>query len=138
MSVGMMIVSHGRIGPAHIDAAEFVLGESLSRIAVVSLDQSGEKIPDESDLAGVLNQLNQGEGVLILTDIQGATPANMITAVARRLNSSPDILPEAKCAIVSGLNLAMLIRVWNYRERPLQELKDFAIKGGQRGIGELL
>jgi PTS system mannose-specific IIA component len=138
MSVGLMIISHGAIGPAHIGAAEFILGESLARISVVSLDQSGEQIPDELDLTGLVNQLNRGDGVLVLTDIQGATPANMIATVARGLNTDPEVHPEAMCAIVSGLNLAMLIRVWNYRDQPLGELKEYAISGGRRGIGELL
>ncbi len=140
MSVGLVIVCHGSIGAAMVEAAEFILDESLKRIAVISLDQSGIQVPESAALTATMNASDNGSGVLILTDLQGATPCNLIAGAAKRQNGTPsaDGTVAPVSVVVSGLNLAMLIRVWNYRDRPLEELRDLAIAGGQRGIGTAL
>ena len=68
--------------------------------------------------------LDQGHGILILTDMFGSTPSNIACAVSDR----NDI------RIVSGLNLPMLVRVLNYPTLNLEELEIKAISGGQEGI----
>lgn len=71
-----------------------------------------------------LCKLDQGQGILILTDMFGSTPSNIACAVSDR----NDI------RIVSGLNLPMLIRVLNYPSLSLEELELKAISGGQEGV----
>jgi PTS system ascorbate-specific IIA component len=137
LKVGLLIIGHGAVGPALIEAAEFILGESLSIVNVVSIVQSGSQTPDEQRLGELVEELDKGAGVLVLTDLQGATPCNLISKVTKQRNRAAAANGRETdiCAVVSGLNLAMLLRVWNYRDKPLDELSNLAVGGGQRGIG---
>jgi PTS system ascorbate-specific IIA component len=68
--------------------------------------------------------LDTGGGVLVLTDLYGATPCN----IAARLLANP------KIRVVSGMNLPMLIRVLNYPDLSLDALADKAVSGGRDGV----
>jgi len=109
-----------------IDAAEFILGRPLDTVRFVSFRQCGEEKTDDDEIRKTLEAVDRGAGVLVLTDISGASPCNY---VAR-------LLSDTRMAVVSGLNLAMLIRVWNYRDKPLRQLVDLATAGAIRDIGE--
>ena len=71
-----------------------------------------------------LDALNDGEGVLILTDAYGATPSNIACK----------LLEHAHANMVSGINLPMLMRVFNYFTEDLETLAHKAAEGGIRGI----
>jgi PTS system ascorbate-specific IIA component len=71
-----------------------------------------------------INLLDQGDGVLILTDIFGATPCNIITK----------IIKPGKVSAIAGVNLSMLIRTISYRNEPFDSLISKAIQGAQDGI----
>ena len=114
MSVAIVLVTHPGIATAMRDRAEELLGTSLDEVRVAELD-SGTTDP----------RIDQGDGVLILTDLPGATPCNQ----ARQAT-------PAHSAVVSGLNLPMLIRAWNYRDRPLAELRKLVVDGGRAAIME--
>ena len=123
MSVGLLITTHGDIGQAIYDAAVTVIGSSPLRTQIVSVqfNQNPDIIIEQ--LQTMIETLDNGDGVMILTDMYGATPSNVVC----RLN-------EQKIAIVSGLNLPMLIRLMNYPTLGLAELVDKALSGGQEGI----
>ena len=70
-------------------------------------------------------ELDQGDGVLVLADLYGATPCNIGLSLGA-------IGVELRC--VSGLNLPMLLRVLNYAQKPLDELAEIAASGGRGGI----
>ena len=125
MSVGIVIVTHGSIGQSMIDAAEFIVGQSLDDVRCVAYQQSGQARTHEAELEAVISDSDAGDGVLILTDLMGASPAN----------KALQLMPSGKSVLVSGLNLAMLLRVCNYRERSLIDLADIAVEGARRGIG---
>ena len=124
MSVGIVIVTHGQTGESLVRNAEFILGKSLDRIHCVQFRQSGEQPTGNDELKQAITQSDLGEGVLILTDLLGASPANRVT----------DLLIDYNAAMVTGINLAMLIRVWNYRGTSLESLVDKAVQGGRRGV----
>lgn len=124
MSVGMVIVTHGQAGQALIEVAEFILGESLSEIHHIPFSQSAVHTTGQLELRKALQDCNQGEGILVMTDLIGASPANHVT----------ELLVEFDAVMVSGLNLAMLLRVWNYRDQSLKVLARKAVEGGKRGI----
>jgi len=124
MSVGIVIVTHGQAGQALIEVAEFILGKSLAEIRQVPFSQSAVHTTDQQELRSALNSCNQGEGILVMTDLIGASPANHVT----------ELLGEFDAVMVSGLNLAMLLRVWNYRDQTLKRLARTAVEGGKRGI----
>ncbi|HFQ14691.1 MAG TPA: PTS fructose transporter subunit IIA, partial [Gammaproteobacteria bacterium] len=103
MSVGLLILTHNSIGQTLYDTAIAVIGSASlpTRILVASMDCDTDEILEQVRVA--LQKLNTGDGVLILTDMYGATPSNIASEL---LN------PER--VLVSGINLPMLVRVMNY------------------------
>jgi len=123
---GLVIVSHGQIGRSLIEVAEFILDQSLDSVQFVSFQQSEMKKTGDDEITRAITGADQGQGVLVLTDIGGASPGNYVAKM----------LPNDRVALVSGINLAMLIRVWNYRDRPLGQLARLAVEGAIRDIVE--
>ena len=124
-TTGIVLVTHGTIGRALIDVAEFILGQSLAEIGFVSFRQPALAETGDREILEALERANRGQGVLVMTDIGGASPHNQVAL----------LLPNPGLALLSGLNLAMLIRAWNYRDRPPAELREIAAKGAVREIG---
>ena len=124
MNVGIVIVTHGQSGRSLVSDAEFILGQSLDRIRCIQFNQLGDRPAGGGDINQVIAESDRGKGVLILTDLVGASPANRVKG----------LLGEYHAAMVTGINLAMLIRVWNYREAELEPLTQKAVQGGRRGV----
>ncbi|HEY2396084.1 MAG TPA: PTS fructose IIA subunit family protein [Rudaea sp.] len=125
MTVAVLLLTHEEMGNALIATAHHILGR-------MALTVEAHAIPPGSDVDAALNdtrahlrRLDVGDGVLVLTDVYGATPSN----VAKKL--AGEGLPIRR---VSGLNLPMLLRVLNYAEQPLVELAQTAAHGGRTGI----
>jgi len=107
--IGILIVSHGAFGDALIDSATQMLGKPplfVEQVGVHAQDDPDAVLPRARER---IRALDQGDGVLVLTDIPGATPSNM----ARRL------LVPGKVEGVSGVSLPMLMRALTYRNEPL-------------------
>ncbi len=127
MSVSILIISHNEIGSALLNTVKQTFGSELPlRIATVELRPDVDPEHLITKLKNVVKALDQGDGVLILTDLFGSTPSN----VAQKIQDYKNI------RIVSGLNLPMLIRVMNYPKSSLIELVEKARTGGQSGIIE--
>lgn len=124
MSAGILIVTHGMTGAALLEAAEFILGESLSAVRFVPFRQSADNLTSISEVCAEMAAADSGDGVLVLTDLIGASPSN---AVSEQLEAHGAVM-------VTGLNLAMLMSVWNYRHKPLGALALKAVDGGRRGV----
>ena len=124
MSVGIVVVTHGTTGSALLEVAEFILGESIAEIRFVPFSQSGDKVTTIDDVNKAMAGANSGQGVLVLTDLIGASPSNL---VARQLEAHDAVM-------VTGLNLPMLMSVWNYRGQPLGSLARKAVDSGRRGV----
>lgn len=127
MSVGILVITHGQIGEALIEAAEFILDRSLENIRLLPFTQTGAQPTTNRELRKAIGASDEGDGVLILTDLVGASPANLVSGLS----------VEIRAAMVTGINLPMLLRVWNYRMLPLEELAGKAVAGGKRGIEEI-
>ena len=122
--IGILIVSHGAFGESLIHSASHVLGRRplyLRQVGVTVHDDPDEILPVARDL---IRFLDQGQGVLILTDIFGATPSN----IAARL------LRTGKVEGIAGVNLPMLIRALTYRDEPLEAVIGKALSGGAEGV----
>jgi PTS system mannose-specific IIA component len=124
VSVGILIVTHGNTGATLLEVAEFILDEPLSRVHFMPFRQSGEKVTAAEELEAAMKAVDQGDGILVLTDLIGASPSNL---VAERLDTHGGVM-------VTGLNLAMLMSVWNYRDQPLGLLARKAVDSGRRGV----
>ena len=122
--IGILIVSHGAFGESLIHSASHVLGKRplyLRQLGVTVHDDPDALIPLAEDL---IRFLDQGEGVLVLTDIYGATPSN----IASRL------LRAGRVEGLAGVNLPMLIRALTYRNEPLAAMRDKALEGATEGV----
>lgn len=124
MSVGILIISHDGIGPALLRTATLMLGDFPlpTRLLTASRDSAPEQLTE--DAIEQIAALDTGDGVLVLTDLYGSTPCN----IARNL------ILQRPIHIVSGLNLSMLIRVFNYPQLTLEKLSEKAASGGRDGI----
>ena len=122
--IGILIVSHGAFGEALIHCSSHVLGRRPLRVRQLGLtfhDDPEAILPQAEEL---VKQLDEGSGVLVFTDILGATPANVATR----------LLVPGRVEGISGVNLPMLIRALTYREEPLATVVEKAISGGRDGV----
>jgi PTS system ascorbate-specific IIA component len=122
--IGILIVSHGTFGESLIHSASHVLGKRplyLRQLGVTVHDDPDAILPVAQDL---IRFLDKGDGVLVMTDIYGATPSN----IASRL------LQPGRVEGLAGVNLPMLIRALTYRDEPLMELRDRALMGAAEGV----
>jgi len=123
--IGILIVSHGAFGESLIHSASHVLGKRplyLRQLGVTVHDDPDAILPMAKDL---IRFLDQGRGVLVMTDVYGATPSN----IASRL------LEPGRVEGLAGVNLPMLIRALTYREEAgLHDLLEKSRTGAVEGI----
>lgn len=124
MTVGVLIVTHGNIGESLLDTAIKTLGFCPLQTETLSAPPNADVDEIDALAETMCMRLDEGDGVLVLTDIYGATPSN----VANRLMDHPAV------SVISGVNLPMLIRVMNYPKLSLPELINKALTGGHDGI----
>ena len=122
--IGILIVSHGAFGESLIHSASHVLGKRplyLRQLGVTVHDDPDAILPVAQDL---IRFLDQGSGVLVMTDLYGATPSN----IASRL------LVRGRVEGIAGVNLPMLIKALTYREEPLVSVLEKALAGANEGV----
>jgi mannose PTS system EIIA component len=125
--IGILIVSHGAFGEALIHSASHVLGKRPEQV-----QQVGVALHDDPDAIllrarELLRQVDTGEGVLVLTDMLGATPSNIATR----------LLAPGRVEGLAGASLPMLIRALTYRDEPLAAVVQKAMSGGREGVVRL-
>jgi len=123
MNVGILIITHSDIGKQMLLTATSVYGTNPFRVEILSVDNFDQ--PNDVIQLGqkYVNFLDKGNGVLVLTDIIGTTPSNIAKSIKHR-----------KIKVVAGLNLSMILNVFNYPKFSLEKLADKAIEGGVEGI----
>jgi mannose PTS system EIIA component len=122
--IGILIVAHGTLAESLIHCASHVLGKRPMRVRQLGVtihDDPAALLPQAQDLVA---HLDDGHGVLILTDIYGATPANL----------AAKLLQPGRVEGLAGVNLPMLVRALTYREQPLEVMIAKAMSGGCEGV----
>src|SRR5688500_17906443 len=104
MAVGLLLITHGKSGEALLSAAKATLVELPLEAVALSVPQTSEPEHTLSEARALCARLDHGQGVLVLTDVFGATPSNIASC----------LLSESSVRVLAGLNLPMLIRVFNY------------------------
>ena len=125
--VGVLIITHNQVGKELLASAETIVGRKTPGISQISIpgELKADKLGQYADQVKLnIESLEQGDGVLILTDLPGATPSNLARYFAEDYNVK----------IVSGINLPMLIRIINYIDQPLELLAEIGIVGANKGI----
>lgn len=125
MSVGILLLTHEAMGVDLIATAKHILGRVPSALDSLAIPPGSDVDAAFKEATARVRSLDSGEGVLVLTDVYGATPSN----IAEKLGTIGTAVRR-----VSGLNLPMLLRVLNYPEQPLAELVQTAAHGGRIGV----
>lgn len=128
--LGVLLVTHKDYGKNLLDAAEFILGPQPN-VASIGVDASQDVQKTLQRIKNGIAELDQGSGVLILTDMFGGTPTNL----------SLSLLSSANLEVITGVNLPMLLKVLGQRDLSPREIAETAKKAGVQGIvvaGELL
>ena len=126
MNVGILMITQSEIGKQMLLTATSVFGKNPFRVEILSVDNYDH--PNDVKELGqkYVKFLDQGNGVLVLTDIIGTTPSNIAESIDYK-----------NIRIVAGLNLSMLSNVFNYSSDSLNQLADKAVDGGITGIMKL-
>ncbi len=124
MTIGVLLVSHESLGYTMLDISVKTLSVCplATRVLSVPLDDDLDILAERAEKMVI--ELDSGDGVLVLTDLCGATPSNIACRLVR----------VANVMVVTGLNLPMLIRVLNYPELSLTEMAERAVDGGRQGV----
>ncbi|QDC78431.1 PTS sugar transporter subunit IIA [Candidatus Methylopumilus universalis] len=122
--ISILLITHGELGKSLIECATHVLGDKPLFLDSLSIENDCTHESMFKQISERINLLDQGDGVLILTDIFGATPCNIITK----------IIKPGKVSAIAGVNLSMLIRTISYRNESFDSLISKAIQGAQDGI----
>ena len=124
--IGILIVTHGEIGTSLLTSASQILGAAQSQVATLSVWRQDD--PDDLVLRAreLLERIDDGDGVLILTDIFGATPGNVVSR----------LLENGHVEGVSGVSLPMLLHVLTGRRKQgdLAAAVQRALSGGAEGV----
>ena len=122
--IGVLLVTHGEIGTALLTSASQILGAPPAQVSTLSVWRQDD--PDDLILRAreLLEQIDAGDGVLILTDIFGATPGNVVSR----------LLQDNHIEGVSGVSLPMLLRVLTSRNGSVTAAVKRAVSGGSDGV----
>ncbi|RZU97876.1 PTS sugar transporter subunit IIA [Spiribacter vilamensis] len=124
MSVGLLLITHPRVGDALRDTAQGILQPLPLAIATASPRADETPGATRNRIELLADGVEDGDGILILTDAFGATPANIAVAVGRGRGYP----------VIAGVNLPMLLRVLNYPQQPVEALAETALSAAHDGI----
>jgi PTS system ascorbate-specific IIA component len=126
--IGLFLVTHSSYGESLIQCACHVLNKrppQIAQLGVAIQDDPLDVLPLAQQMLGLVDS---GDGVLIMTDVYGATPAN----IALKL------LEPGRIEGIAGVNLPMLLRALTYRDKDMNTLVTRAIAGGRDGVLNML
>ena len=122
--VGILIVSHGRLAEALISAAQSLVG-GFQKVRGISIWPKEREKEVRDRIQKAIEEVNEGDGVVILTDLLGGTPTNLSLSLSE----------DKRVEVVTGVNLPMLLTLSSYRrERSLTEVGRLVKKSGRRSI----
>ena len=126
--IGILLITHGSYGEALVQNACHVLNKRpplLNQLGVSAQDDPLDLLPLARDMVKLVDG---GNGVLVLTDIFGASPANL----------TMKLLEPGRVEGLAGVNLPMLVRALTYREKGMETMIARAVGGGRDGVLNLL
>ncbi len=121
--VGVLIITHGHLGKELINAAEMIKGR-MDGVVFISVDSLKGVDDLKKEITATIKKLDNGDGVMILTDLFGGTPSNI----------SLSFLKEGKVEVVTGVNLPMMLKLDVRKDKKLEELAAFIRDYGRKNI----
>ena len=122
--IGILLVTHGQIGRSLIDCSSNILGKSINFLECIPVDPKSDLQECEKFIENEIKNLDTGSGVLILTDIYGATPCNIL----KKYTSQNSI------EVITGLNLPMLVQAITNRDGSLSQTVRKCMQSAQESI----
>ena len=126
--IGILLITHGSFGEALVQNACHVLNKrpvQVNQLGVSAQDDPLDLLPLARQMLALVDD---GEGALVLTDVFGATPANLALK----------LLEPGRVEVLAGVNLPMLLRVLTYREKGMEIVLQRARDGGRDGVINML
>ncbi len=122
--IGLVLVTHGRLAEEFVAAMEHVVGhQANTRTVCIGADDDMEI--QRKDIIAAIGDVDEGHGVILLTDMFGGTPSNLAISV----------MDQAKVEVVAGMNLPMLIKLASVRDQNnLLEAVTLAQEAGRKYI----
>jgi PTS system mannose-specific IIA component len=122
--IGMVLVTHGTLANAMREAMEHVVGKQKN-LATVCIESDAEFESQRAEIAQRMAEVNEGDGVILLTDMFGGTPSNLAMSMA--------VQPNVE--IIGGMNLPMLVKLAKIRgQQTLTEAVAHAEAAGRKYI----
>ena len=118
--IGLVLVTHGRLAREFIQAMEHVVGPQTN-VAEICIGPDDDMEQRRKDIIDSVGQVDEGDGVVLLTDMFGGTPSNLAISV----------LEEGRVEVIAGLNLPMLIKLASLRKD--QSLKNAVAEAREAG-----
>lgn len=103
--IGMVLVTHGRLAVELVAAMEHVVGPQAN-VAVVCIGPEDDMEQRRQEIVSCVEQVDAGDGVVVLTDMFGGTPSNLAIS----------IMDQGRIEIIAGVNLPMLIKLATVRD----------------------
>lgn len=127
--VGVVIAAHGSLAYELLKTTEFIVGK-MDKIKALGIDPASDMDSIKKDIHKAIKEVEDGHGVLILTDMFGGTPSNITLA----------FLAENKVEVVTGVNLPMLIRLSQCRNKgqSLEQVANEVVAYGRKSINHAL
>ena len=122
--IGILIVAHDTLAESLARAVTHVLGARPAQFETLSVRSTDDPLDLLPNARAAIARLDTGEGVLVFTDIYGATPANLANK----------LLATGRIEGVAGVNLPMLVRAFTYRAKGMDTMIRKAISGGCEGV----
>lgn len=124
---GILIVAHTPIASAMLDFVDHIYGSIPDKIQALDIPAHEDTKISAQRLQAAVDLVSDSKQVLILTDILGATPANVAGKFA--LNDT-----DNQIMVITGLNLSMLLRAVSHRHEPLEQIVEKSLQGGMQGV----
>ena len=121
--IGIVIVAHGGLAPEYLGAVQHVVGPQVGIVAV-SIERDHDRAAKQSEICRAADQVDTGNGVVIVTDIFGGSPSNLALKACQ---------PEDR-RIIYGANLPMLIKLAKSRNKALPDAVRAALDAGRKYI----
>jgi PTS system ascorbate-specific IIA component len=122
--IGILVIAHGTLGESLVHCASHVLNKRPARLRQLGITAQDDPLLLLPQARALVKELDDGSGVLILSDMYGGTPSNI----------AAKLLVPGRVEGLAGVNLPMLIRALTYRDRPLATLILKAVSGGCEGV----
>lgn len=122
--IGLLLVTHDTLGEALLQCVRHVLNRQPPQVALLGVCAQDDPLVLLPRAQQLLDSVDSGQGVLVLTDIYGATPSNLCAR----------LLQPGHVEGIAGLSLPMLLRALTYREQDLATLVQRAVSGGCDGV----